>query len=147
MPRMRIPPFHLAIMVNNLAAAREFYGDLLGCAEGRSADTWVDFNFHGHQLVCHLAPAREALEAAGSHSNPVDGHPVPVPHFGLVLDMEEWTQLRERLEGKEVRFVIEPYVRFKGLPGEQATMFLLDPCGNALEFKAFNDIESQLFAK
>lgn len=147
MTRMRIPPFHLAIMVNNLAAARGFYGDLLGCAEGRSADTWVDFNFHGHQLVCHLAPAREALDAAGAHSNPVDGHAVPVPHFGLVLDMEEWKQLRERLEGKEVRFVIEPYVRFKGLPGEQATMFLLDPCGNALEFKAFKDIESQLFAK
>lgn len=147
MTRMRIAPFHLAIMVNNLAAARGFYGDLLGCAEGRSADTWVDFNFHGHQLVCHLATASEALDAAGAHSNPVNGHAVPVPHFGLVLDMEEWKQLRERLEEKEVRFVIEPYVRFKGLPGEQATMFLLDPCGNALEFKAFKDIESQLFAK
>jgi extradiol dioxygenase family protein len=147
MTRMRLPPFHLAIMVSDLAAAREFYGGLLGCAEGRSADTWVDFDFHGHQLVCHLAPPGEGLDGARAHSNPVDGHDIPVPHFGLVLEMEEWDQLRERLNEKAVHFVIEPYVRFEGLPGEQATMFLLDPCGNALEFKAFSDIDSQLFAK
>jgi extradiol dioxygenase family protein len=144
---MGIPPFHLAIMVSDLAAAREFYAGLLGCTEGRSSDTWVDFNFYGHQLVCHLSPARKRRNDDRVHSNPVDGHAVPVPHFGLVLAMDQWNQLREKLDEKGVRFVIKPYVRFKGLAGEQATMFLLDPGGNALEFKAFGDVNSQLFAK
>jgi extradiol dioxygenase family protein len=144
---VRHPPFHLAIKVSNLAAAREFYGELLGCLEGRSSDTWVDFNFYGHQLVCHLAPSSPARDGTGSHCNPVDGHAVPVPHFGVVLEMEQWEQLVARLTDKAVRFLIAPYVRFRGLPGEQATMFLLDPSDNALEFKAFKDINAQLFRR
>ncbi len=135
-------PFHLAFPVSNLAEARRFYGDLLGCAEGRSAEDWVDFNLYGHQVVAHLAPARSGVV----HHNPVDGHAVPVPHFGVVLPMPEWEQLAERLRKAEIKFVIEPYIRFKGEVGEQATMFFLDPFGNALEFKAFKDI-SRLFAK
>lgn len=134
-------PFHLAIRVRDLTEARVFYGDLLGCTEGRSADTWVDFNLMGHQLVCHLDPE---LEQA-THVNDVDGHGVPVPHFGVVLDMPDWEALADRLRDAGVEFVIEPYVRFTGQPGEQATMFFLDPCGNALEFKAFHDIDRQLF--
>lgn len=139
---MTLQPFHLAIKVDDLSRSREFYGALLGCQEGRSAETWVDFNFYGHQLVCHLAPDA----GAGVHHNPVDGDQVPVPHFGVVLAMSDWEDLAERLQGAGVSFVIEPHVRFKGQPGEQATMFLLDPCGNALEFKSFADIENQLFA-
>ncbi|MAT82877.1 MAG: glyoxalase [Gammaproteobacteria bacterium] len=141
-PDRRLQPFHLAIKVDDLAAARGFYGGLLGCPEGRSADTWVDFDLYGHQLVCHLAPGA----GEGVHHNPVDGDQVPVPHFGVVLGMADWESLAERLQAAEVRFVIEPHVRFRGEPGEQATLFFLDPAGNALEFKAFADI-GQLFAR
>lgn len=141
---MALSPFHLAIPVYNLAAARHFYGDVFGCAEGRSSDHWVDFDFFGHQLVIHEAPKMAYQESAVS--NPVDGHDVPVPHFGVILDWPVWEALAQRLQERETAFVIEPYVRFKGQVGEQATMFLLDPCGNALEFKAFKDM-SQLFAK
>ena len=140
-----MPPFHLAIKVSDIAAARDFYTGLLGCAEGRSSDTWVDFNFYGHQLVCHLVPPGQTRVRAGTYSNPVDGHAVPIPHFGVVLEMDQWNELAETLKKAGVRFVIEPYTRFLGLPGEQATMILLDPSDNALEFKAFRDIDSQLF--
>ena len=139
---MSQPAFHLAFPVNDLAAARRFYGDVLGCPEGRSADHWIDFDLHGHQIVAHLVPGSEAPRA----SNPVDGDEVPVPHFGLVLPMDEWRALAERLTGAGVEFVIEPTVRFAGSAGEQATMFLLDPAGNALEFKAMAD-PAKLFAK
>ena len=139
-----LTPFHLAIPVRDLAAARAFYGELLGCPEGRSAEDWVDFDFFGHQLVCH------AVAGAGPDRpahNPVDGHDVPVPHFGMVLEMKDWDALATRLKAAGVAFVIEPTIRFKGGPGEQATMFLTDPSGNALEFKSFRDIAGQLFAK
>ena len=139
---MTLPPFHIAFPVDDLAAARDFYGRLLGCPEGRSADHWVDFDLHGHQIVAHLAP--EAVPARAT--NPVDGDEVPVPHFGLVLPMRDWQALAERLAGAGVQFVIPPTVRFAGQPGEQATMFLLDPAGNALEFKAMAD-PAKLFAK
>jgi len=139
---MDLPPFHLAFPVDDLAAARRFYGELLGCPEGRSADEWIDFDLHGHQIVAHLAP--EAVRARAS--NPVDGHDVPVPHFGIVLPMDEWRSLAARLQEGGVNFVIEPTIRFEGQPGEQATMFFLDPAGNALEFKAMAD-PSKLFAK
>jgi extradiol dioxygenase family protein len=135
-------PFHLAFPVTSLAAARAFYGDLLGCPEGRSSDEWVDFDFHGHQIVAHLAPD----EAGHRHTSAVDGDAVPVRHFGVVLSMAEWEALAARLAAAGTRFIIEPHVRFKGEVGEQATMFFLDPCGNALEFKAFRDI-GQLFAR
>lgn len=138
---MTLAPFHLAFPVHDLDAARAFYGDLLGCAEGRSSDEWIDFDFHGHQIVAHRTG-----EAGDRAATPVDGHDVPVPHFGLVLDMETWEKLAARLQDAGTRFVIEPTVRFKGRPGEQATMFLRDPSGNALEFKAFAD-PAQLFAK
>lgn len=137
-----LPPFHLAFPVSSLAKARAFYGELLGCPEGRSSADWVDFDFHGHQIVAHLAP--EELRATAAHD--VDGDAVPVRHFGLVLSMPAWQALAERLRAAGTRFVIEPHIRFVGQPGEQATMFLLDPCGNALEFKAFAD-PSRLFAK
>ena len=140
---MSLRPFHLAFPVDDLAAARRFYGVALGCAEGRSAEHWVDFNLHGHQIVAHLAP--DAAPKRGA--NEVDGEHVPVPHFGVVLPMNEWQALAERLKAADVEFVIEPTIRFKGRPGEQATMFLTDPRGNALEFKAFRDIEGQLFAR
>jgi extradiol dioxygenase family protein len=136
------PPFHLAFPVTSLDNARAFYGDLLGCPEGRSSEHWVDFDFHGHQIVAHLAP--EELRATVAHD--VDGDNVPVRHFGLVLSMDDWQALADRLQAAGTRFVIEPHIRFRGQPGEQATMFLLDPCGNALEFKAFAD-RSRLFAK
>ena len=139
---MTQPPFHLAFPVDDLAAARAFYGELLGCPEGRSSDHWIDFDFHGHQIVAHLAP--EAVQARAS--NPVDGADVPVPHFGLVLDMANWRALADRLTAAGTEFVIEPAVRFEGQPGEQATMFLYDPAGNALEFKAMANPEN-LFAK
>jgi extradiol dioxygenase family protein len=135
-------PFHLAFPVDDLAKAREFYGDLIGCPEGRSSEHWVDFDFYGHQIVTHLAP--EELNAAATNS--VDGHSVPVRHFGLVLPMDEWHALADKLVRAGKTFIIEPYIRFKGDPGEQATMFLLDPAGNALEFKAFANID-QLFAR
>jgi extradiol dioxygenase family protein len=134
--------FHLAIPVRDLAEARHFYGELFGCAEGRSAPQWVDFDFFGHQLVAHLDPARQASR----HFNAVDGHDVPVPHFGVVLPWEAWHELAEGLRAAGVRFQIEPGIRFAGKVGEQATFFLYDPSGNALEFKAFRD-PSQLFAK
>jgi extradiol dioxygenase family protein len=141
----RISPFHLAITVHDLAAARDFYMRVLGCSEGRSSTTWVDFNFYGHQLVCHLAPPKPAKEPVGTFTSPVDGHAVPVPHFGIVLEMDQWNELVETLKAKGTRFVIEPYTRFRGLPGEQATLFLADPSDNALEFKAFKNIDNQLF--
>jgi uncharacterized protein len=135
-------PFHLAFPVRDLAEARRFYGGLLGCPEGRSSDEWVDFDLYGHQVVAHLAPD-QCVEVS---RNDVDGDAVPVRHFGVVLSMPEWERLAGRLKGAGTRFIIEPHVRFKGQVGEQATMFFLDPSGNALEFKAFRD-EAQLFAK
>ncbi|AMN77565.1 VOC family protein [Pseudomonas azotoformans] len=141
---MTLAPFHLAIPVFDLAAARHFYSDVFGLEEGRSSDHWVDFNFFGHQLVIHEHPKTTSQEAA--HTNAVDGHDVPVPHFGVVLGWDDWHALAERLQARETRFVLEPHIRFKGQVGEQATLFLFDPCGNALEFKAFRDI-GQLFAK
>lgn len=140
----KITPFHVAVPVYDLQEARTFYRDVLGCEEGRSSDQWVDFSLYGHQFVIHLKP-RPAQEE-NLHHNPVDGHDVPVPHYGVVLDWEDWHILEKQLKEKGIKFVIEPYIRFKGLPGEQATMFFLDPSGNALEFKAFQDI-TQLFAK
>jgi extradiol dioxygenase family protein len=136
-----IPPFHLAFPVHDLAAARRFYGDLLGCPEGRSSPDWVDFNFYGHQIVAHLAPA----ECGSAATSAVDDHAVPVRHFGVVLDLAQWQALADKLRAAGTRFVIEPYVRFKGEVGEQATMFFLDPSGNAVEVKAFADMTS-LFA-
>ncbi|MGI8611542.1 MAG: VOC family protein [Sphingomicrobium sp.] len=138
---MTLPPFHFAFPVDDLAAARDFYGRVLGCPEGRSAEQWIDFDLHGHQIVAHLAPGA----ARGKATNPVDGEAVPVPHFGLVLAMGEWKALAARLEAAEVEFIIPPTVRFAGEPGEQATMFLADPAGNALEFKAMADPD-KLFA-
>ena len=138
---MTLPPFHLAFPVHDLAAARQFYGELLGCPKGRSSDEWIDFDFFGHQIVAHLA-----AESAASVSNHVDGHDVPVPHFGLVLGMTEWRGLAERLTDAGTEFVMEPTVRFAGEPGEQATMFFRDPSGNALEIKAMANPEN-LFAR
>ena len=138
---MSLPPFHLAFPVDDLAAARAFYGGVMGCREGRSSEEWIDFDFHGHQIVAHPAPGSSGDRA----SNHVDGHGVPVPHFGLVLEMAEWEALAEKLRATGTQFVMEPTLRFKGEPGEQATMFLRDPAGNALEFKAFAD-KGQLFA-
>ena len=137
-----LTPFHIAFPVDDLSAARRFYGEVLGCPEGRSAAEWIDFDLYGHQIVAHLAPGRSGVE----HANPVDGHDVPVPHFGVVLDPADWDALAARLQAAGVRFVIEPHTRFKGEVGEQSTMFFLDPAGNALEFKAFAD-RSRLFAK
>jgi len=134
---MTLRPFHLAIPVHDISDARAFYGGLLGCREGRSAETWVDFDLYGHQLVAHLAPTASAGDAA---SNPVDGRTVPVPHFGVVLAMDDWEALAARLTKAGIAFGIAPHVRFKGQVGEQATMFFRDPSGNALEFKAFADL-------
>jgi extradiol dioxygenase family protein len=139
-----LAPFHLAVPVHDLAAARAFYGGLFGCAEGRSAAQWVDFDFFGHQLVAHLDPSRREFTPP-AHCNDVDGHAVPVPHFGVVLGWDDWQALAGRLAAAGVRFVIAPGIRFAGLVGEQATFFLYDPSGNALEFKSFRD-PSQLFA-
>jgi extradiol dioxygenase family protein len=136
------PLFHLAFPVHDLQAARRFYGGLLGCPEGRSSDAWIDFDFYGHQIVAHLAPEETGHRATSS----VDEHNVPVRHFGAILTMEQWQALADKLKAANTKFVIEPYVRFKGQVGEQATMFFLDPSGNALEFKAFGD-RSQVFAK
>jgi len=135
-------PFHLAFPVHDLGAAREFYGGLLGCGEGRSSDQWVDFDFYGHQVVAHLSPA----ELHATAQNLVDGKSVPVRHFGVILEWDAWHRLADRLRGAGVRFIIEPGIRFAGQVGEQATMFLLDPSGNALEFKSFRD-PSRIFAK
>lgn len=138
---MSLQPFHYAFTVHDLAAARAFYGGLLGCREGRSSEQWIDFDLCGHQIVAHLDPGARP----GGHTNAVDGHDVPVPHFGVVLEWNDWHALADRLKGAGVRFGIEPHIRFKGKAGEQATMFFRDPSGNALEFKAFAD-PSQLFA-
>lgn len=137
-----ISPFHLAIPVDNLELCRVFYRDILNCEEGRSSNLWVDFNFYGHQLVIHYKPKEEKVDL---HTNPVDGKDVPVPHFGIVLPWDRFHELALSLEQKKIDFIIKPYIRFEGLIGEQATMFFKDPSGNALEFKAFKDI-NQLFA-
>lgn len=135
------PPFHLAFPVGDLAGARRFYGELLGCPEGRSSEQWVDFNFFGHQIVAHASD-----EAASSTSNQVDGDDVPVRHFGVVLDMDEWRAIAQRLQDAGAKFIVEPHIRFAGQAGEQATLFVLDPSGNALEFKAFGNPD-RLFEK
>ena len=140
---MSLRPFHLAFPVDNLDAAREFWGGTMGCPEGRSSHDWIDFDFYGHQIVAHLAPDIVARGRAGT--NPVDGHDVPVPHFGVVLTLEDWKALAKRLADAGVAFEIEPHVRFEGQAGEQATMFFKDPAGNAVEIKAFADL-GQLFA-
>ena len=137
-----IPPFHVAIPVHDVQLARAFYRDVLGCPEGRSDEKWVDFDLYGHQFVIHYKP----VTPGQAHTNEVDGHEVPVPHYGVVLSWEDWEELAAKLKRHGQEFVIEPYIRFQGQPGEQATMFFLDPCGNALEFKAFKDL-SQMFAK
>lgn len=139
---MTRPRFHLAFPVRDLAEARAFYGELLGCPEGRSSPDWIDFDFHGHQIVAHLAPD----EVGHRQTSAVDGEDVPVRHFGVILSLEAWQALADRLEAAGTQFIIPPQVRFKGLPGEQATLFFLDPSGNALEFKAFAD-DAMVFAK
>ncbi len=136
------PRFHLAFPVRDLAEARAFYGDLLGCPEGRSSDEWVDFDFFGHQIVAHLSPN----EAGHKAHNQVDGDAVPVRHFGAILSMPQWKMLAARLEAHNISFIIPPDIRFEGQPGEQATFFFCDPSGNALEFKAFDD-DSRIFAR
>ena len=138
---MTMPRFHLAFPVDDLEKARAFYGGVLGCPEGRSSDSWVDFDFHGHQIVAHLAPG----EAGQAATNAVDGDNVPVRHFGLILAWDQWDALAARLKAVGTDFIIKPHIRFKDQPGEQATMFFLDPAGNALEFKAFRD-EADIFA-
>ena len=138
-------PFHLAVPIRDIAEARQFYGQLLGLSEGRSSDEWIDWNLYGHQLVTHLNPNLGATGKVPTHVNGVDGKGVPVPHFGVVLTVDDWQNLADRLQGK-VDFIIEPYTRFKGEPGEQSTLFFSDPSGNALEFKAFADI-GQLFVQ
>lgn len=138
---MSLAPFHLAIPVTDLQETRRFYNSILGCSEGRSSEQWVDINLYGHQLVLHMV-----AEKPQDHKNPVDGKSVPVPHFGVVLPMEDWKALADRLKSQGISFEIEPYIRFEGQPGEQATMFFRDPSGNALEFKAFKDL-SGLFEK
>ena len=140
---MRLTPFHIAFPVDDLAAARRFYGETLGCPEGRSSAEWIDFDLFGHQIVAHLKPSAAAEKP---HQNAVDGHAVPVPHFGVVLTMDRWQSLADRLRAAGQKFEIEPYTRFQGEVGEQATMFFYDPAGNALEFKAFADM-TQVFAK
>jgi extradiol dioxygenase family protein len=137
-------PFHIAFPVDDLDAARHFYGTVLGCPEGRSSEQWIDFDLFGHQIVAHHKPA--SPDTAKAHANPVDGHDVPIPHFGVVLTQQDWKQLADRVRAAGVSFIIEPYTRFEGQVGEQSTMFFLDPAGNALEFKAFADL-SQMFAK
>ena len=142
-----LTPFHIAVQVRDLAEARTFYGEKLGFPEGRSSDQWIDFDMFGHQFVVHHNPALGAEGSVASISNPVDGQGVPVPHCGVVLAFDDWQALANRLEGVIDEFVIAPYIRFAGEPGEQGTLFFLDPSGNALEFKGFRDIEGQLFAR
>ena len=144
---MPLTPFHLAIQVRDINEARDFYGVKMGLPEGRSAQEWIDFNLFGHQLVTHLNPAIGKSGKVPSAANGVDGHGVPVPHFGVVLNFDEWEALANTVAEFIDGFIIEPYVRFKGAPGEQGTMFFIDPSGNALEFKAFKDIDAELFAK
>ena len=133
-------PFHLAFPVDDLEKTREFYINILGCREGRSSDRWIDFDMYGHQVVAHLIDKVESVQ-----TNPVDGDDVPASHFGVILDMEDWESLSERLKSSGMNFIIEPHIRFKGEAGEQATMFFLDPCGNSLEFKAFKS-DDMIFA-
>ncbi len=142
---MSLRPFHLAFPVHDLAAARAFWGGVMGCPEGRSSAEWIDFDFFGHQIVAHLVAGGQGA-SGDDGANPVDGHNVPVPHFGIVLTLEDWQSLADRLKAAGTKFVIEPYIRFKGEVGEQATMFFRDPSGNAIEMKAFRDL-GQLFAK
>ena len=137
-----LSPFHLAIPVNNIAKCKIFYKEILGCSEGRSSDNWVDFDLFGHQLVIHFQESNNK----NLHTNPVDGKDVPIPHFGVILEWENFKRFSSKLEKKGVEFIIKPYIRFEGEPGEQATMFFKDPSGNALEFKSFKD-SSQIFAK
>jgi len=134
-------PFHLAFPVDNLDKTREFYTKILGCSEGRSSDRWIDFDFYGHQVVAHLVDTLDSIE-----TNQVDGDNVPASHFGVILEMKDWEQLAARLKESDIKFIIEPHIRFKGEPGEQATMFFLDPCGNPLEFKAFSN-DDMIFAR
>lgn len=143
---MTLTPFHVAVQVRDIDEARRFYAGVLGCSEGRSAAEWVDFDLYGHQFVCHLNPQLGPQGRIGAHLNPVDGHGVPVPHCGVVLERAAWEELAARLRRHEVHWVIEPCIRFRGTAGEQATLFVLDPSGNALEFKSFSDIR-QLFAR
>jgi extradiol dioxygenase family protein len=143
---LKLTPFHIAVQVRGIDEARRFYRDVVGCTEGRSDTHWVDFDLFGHQFVRHLNPDLGPDGKITSLYNPVDGHGVPVPHCGVVLEMPDWTALAERFRKHAVRFVVEPTIRFRGQPGEQATMFLLDPSGNALEFKSFHNIAEQLFA-
>lgn len=138
---LNMPPFHLAFPVADLSATRDFYEHTLGCSVGRTAERWIDFDFFGHQLSAHLRPE----EVAQARTNEVDGDNVPVRHFGAILKWEQWHELADRLREMDIKFIIEPHIRFKGEVGEQATMFLLDPSGNALEFKSFKDM-SQIFA-
>lgn len=142
-----LTPFHLAIQVRDINEARDFYGHKMGLPEGRSDASWIDFDMFGHQLVTHLNPAIGPKGRVTQHHNPVDDHAVPVPHFGVVLEVDTWKELAGRVQSFVDEFIIEPHVRFQGQPGEQHTMFFEDPSGNALEFKAFADIKSQLFAK
>ena len=134
-------PFHLAFPVDNLGKTRAFYTKILGCSEGRSSDRWIDFDFYGHQVVAHLVDTLDSIE-----TNQVDGDNVPASHFGVILEMKDWEELAARLKESDIKFIIEPHIRFKGEPGEQATMFFLEPCGNALEFKSFNRDE-MIFAR
>ena len=142
----RCGPSILPFPCADVAEARHFYGQILGCPEGRSADTWVDFDLYGHQIVAHYRPPLPNHAETAAHHNSVDGHDVPIPHFGIILTMDDWKSLRDRLVNAGIHFTVEPYIRFEGEVGEQATMFFSDPSGNALEFKAFDDL-SQLFAK
>ncbi|WP_346838044.1 VOC family protein [Microbulbifer sp. SAOS-129_SWC] len=144
---MQLTPFHLAIQVRSIHEARDFYGQKMGLPEGRSAEHWIDFNLFGHQLVTHLNPAIGKSGQVSAIANPVDGHGVPVPHFGVVMQFEQWQDFAERARGFVSEFLIEPHIRFAGQPGEQGTMFFLDPSGNALEFKGFRNIEAELFAR
>ena len=142
-----LTPFHIAFQVRDVDEARDFYGVRMGLPEGRSDEMWIDFNMFGHQVVAHLNPTLGPTGKVANHRNPVDDHAVPVPHFGVVLEIDQWKRLAERVRTFVDQFIIEPYVRFEGQPGEQYTMFFEDPSGNALEFKAFANIEEELFAR
>jgi len=144
---MKLTPFHIAAPVRDIPEARKFYGETLGFPEGRSDDTWIDYNMFGHQFVCHLNPNIGKGGKVELHYNPVDEHYIPIPHAGVVLEMETWREFAERLKSRKIEFIIKPYIRFEGKPGQQATMFFLDPSGNALEFKAFENIEKELFRR
>jgi len=144
---VKLTPFHLAVQVRDIEEAHDFYGRKMGFPEGRSDEAWIDFDMFGHQFVTHLNPQIGKEGKVSAIANPVDGHAVPVPHFGVVLAFEDWELLAERVKECISEFIIDPYVRFQGEPGEQGTMFFCDPSGNALEFKGFRDIESELFAK